>query len=259
MLPNFIIIGAQKCGTTSLLEALSAHPHVVPPKVKEPHFFDLNFHRGTSWYRRRFPFATLSTSRPVLQPGRRYMRGEATPYYLFHPLAAQRLASILPEAKLIALLRNPVDRAYSHYQHNVRRNREPLTFADAVAAEPRRLAGEADAISGDPGYSSYAHRHYSYVARGEYAGQLARFTRHFDKTSLIVLKSEDFFAATSYWVNRVFDFLDLAPLPSEQIPIQPQNVGGYDQIDVFTRAKLEQYYRPHNEYLQQIVSPELGW
>lgn len=251
MLPSFLIIGAQKCGTTSLLQALNAHPLVVPPKVKEPHYFDLRFHENILWYRRRFPVARPWRSNQPLRPVRRRVRGEATPYYLFHPLSAERIAHTLPNVKLVVLLRNPVDRAYSHYQHNVRANREPLTFPDALDAEPQRLAGEAEKIRNRPGYYSYTHQHYSYLTRGEYVTQLNPFTRLFPRENLLVLKAEDFFSATTFWVNEVLHFLELPALPDGSIPITPQHTGSYDKLGGTTRQALEPYFKVHNRHLKE--------
>src|SRR5436189_26280 len=131
-LPDFLILGAQKAGTTALYAYLRWHPQVTGPSFKEVSFFDRHYARGERWYRAHLPVR------------RRAVVGEASPSYLFHPLAPERVARMLPEARLIALLRNPVDRAFSHYQHEVALGREQLSFEDALAgefAEPnRRLA-----------------------------------------------------------------------------------------------------------------------
>ena len=97
---------------------------------------------------------------------KRYLTGEATPYYLFHPHAAGRLAELIPHAKLIVLLRDPVTRALSHYQHNLAMRCESLSFEEAIQAEPERLAGELEKMMNDPAYYSYNHQQYSYLARG---------------------------------------------------------------------------------------------
>ena len=133
-LPSVLIIGAQKGGTTSLFSYLVQHPDVLAPLTKEIHYFDLQYDREDKWYRGHFPFA------------RRLERGavtiDASPYYLPHPLVPARAAQLVPEAKLVAVLRDPVDRALSHYHHEVRAGRESLSFADAIDQEAERLAGE---------------------------------------------------------------------------------------------------------------------
>ena len=119
--PNFLIIGAQRCGTTSLYNYLIQHPQIVPSSKKEVHFFDLNFHLGQSWYEKHFPEVSDNI-----------LTGEASPYYIFHPLCPKRIFDYDPSVKLIVILRNPIDRAYSHYRHIVRLGHEPLKFEDAL-------------------------------------------------------------------------------------------------------------------------------
>ena len=150
-LPTFVIAGVQKCGTTSLFQALARHPQVVRPQQKELHFFDQHWGRGINWYRRQFP---------ALNPGQ--ITGESTPVYSYDPVARRRMSRTLPDARVIVVLRDPVSRAYSHYWHS-RRNQEDLTtFEEALAAEPDRLA------YGDPVQA----RRFSYVDRGRYIRQL---------------------------------------------------------------------------------------
>src|SRR6187200_1451927 len=138
-LPDFLVIGAQKAGTTALYAYLRWHPGITGPSWKEVSFFDRHWWRGEAWYRGQFP----------LRAGGRLV-GEASPSYLFHPLAPERARSLVPDAKLIALVRNPVDRAYSQYQHAVALGREPLSFEDALAAEDERLVGEVERLLADP-------------------------------------------------------------------------------------------------------------
>ena len=163
-LPDFLIIGAQKCGTSFLYRFLVEHPHVKSAFVKEVHYFDLNFAKGNHWYRSNFPLQVRNT--------RTYITGEASPYYLFHPHAAKRASMVVPGAKLIILLRNPVDRAYSHCQHQVKRvggeTRETLMLEAAREAEERPLPGELSKIIEDEYYESLSHRIRSYLKRGIY-------------------------------------------------------------------------------------------
>jgi hypothetical protein len=141
LLPDFIIIGGQRCGTTSLFNYLTQHPDVFPSCPKEVHYFSIHYHKGVNWYRSHFP---LVMQKSYVERGhdRRFVAGEATPYYIAHPHAPQRIAETVPEAKLIVLLRNPVDRAYSHYHYEVKNGLETLSFAEAIDREDERLAGE---------------------------------------------------------------------------------------------------------------------
>ncbi len=148
--PRFLIIGAQRSGTTSRYEYRLVHPRVAPAARKEIHCFDLRFDKGMDWYRAQFPDCAGGL-----------VTGEASPYYVFHPHVPERVRRHLPDVKLITLLRNPVDRAYSHYQHEVRLEREPLSFEEATEREGERLDGELDRMLEDESYYSLRHQHYS--------------------------------------------------------------------------------------------------
>ena len=246
-LPGFVVIGAQKAGTSTLYNLLIRHPQVGEAERKEIHYFDTGYERGVRWYRSRFPFK---------KAGRR-MTGEASPYYLYHPHAPRRMRSLLPEARLIALLRNPVDRAYSHYQHNRRHGREPLPFQEAIAREPERLEGELERMIGDPSYYSFAHQHYSYLDRGGYHEQLERFTEYFSREKMLVLKSERFFQDTAEVWREVLDFLDLDPSP---VPDgRTYNAGSYSDLDSQMRHSLMEHFQPGIHRLARSWGGQFEW
>ena len=143
--PDYLIIGTKRGGTTSLQQYLTAHPDVLEPKAaKASHYFDANFSKGWSWYRAHFPLQRWMDRERAA--GRPVVVGEASPYYCFHPLALDRIAARVPDVKLIIVLRDPVERAWSHYSYEVARGNEDLSFADALDAEPARTAGAADRI-----------------------------------------------------------------------------------------------------------------
>lgn len=188
MRPGFIIAGAQRCGTTSLFRMLAKHPDVQPPAfTKGIHYFDTadRYRRGARFYGAHFPLA-LGNGRKVT--------GEASPYYVFHPLAARRIAEDLPDARVIVLLRDPVERAFSAHKQETWRGFETLPFEDALDAEPARLAGEEERILADPTYQSFAHQHHAYVGRGHYAPQLRRMEQAIGRDNLLVLDADRFFA-----------------------------------------------------------------
>ena len=245
-LPRFFIIGAQRAGTRSLYEELSRHPDVQPARTEEVHFFSLFFDRGLRWFLSQFP---------PLAAGQ--MTGEASPYYLFHPLAPQRMHAVVPEAKLIVLLRDPVDRAYSHYQLEVRQGYEPLSFEDAIAAEEERLAGEEARILDDDTYVSFTHQHYSYLARGRYAEQLERWLARFPRQQLLVLRSETMAEDPVATFRRVTDFLGLAPHPAAAVG--PVNEASYPPMAPDTRRRLEAYFAEPNAALADLVGTGLTW
>lgn len=195
MRPTFLIAGAQRCGTTSLFQMLAQHPEVIPPAItKGVHYFDTaaRYAKGENFYRAHFPLALPRRQDSVT--------GEASPYYIFHPLAAERIARDLPGVRLIVLVRDPVERAFSAHKQETWRGFETLPFAEALAAEPARLAGEEESIISNPSYQSFSHQHHAYVGRGQYAPQLRRMAEAIGKENLLVLDADHFFTDPSeHW------------------------------------------------------------
>jgi hypothetical protein len=235
-LPDFVVIGGKKCGTTYLYHLLSLHPLVEPAATKELHFFDALFDEGVEWYRQCFP-------KPRLKDGRNTITGEATPY-MNVPHAPERMAKVIPQARLIALLRNPVDRAYSDYQMLSRKGDETRTFEEVM---------DYDNLDDAP---------HKYLSRGVYVDQLARWSEFFPKEQMLVLKSEDFFENPQHTLKAAFDFLGLPawePEASEIIP-KKRNKGDYEKkVDSSTRRRLEEYFEPHNRRLYDFLGKDLGW
>lgn len=263
ILPSYIIIGAQRAGTTSLFDYLCRHPDVAAPTAstqevawsKELHFFDDRFWRGLDWYRSFFP---LSLSRWIARrAGRDLVAGEATPSYLFHPAVPERVRATLPGIRLVALLRDPIERAYSHYQLMVRTGRETLSFEDALAAEDERLAGEEERILADPRYTSHRYRHRAYAKRGLYADQLERWFAHFPREQLLVLSAEELLARPAEVYAEVLSFLELRPW--ELRHFVRRNRGSYAPIDPAFRARLEQRFAEPNARLARLLNRDLGW
>jgi hypothetical protein len=249
-LPSALVIGAQRSGRTSLFNYLVRHPDVLPPFGKEIHYFDLHYAKGIMWYRGRFPYQYR------LRGG--VLTLDASPYYLAHPQAAARAARLLADAKLIALLRNPVDRAFSHDQHEVRDGRETLSFAEAVEREPGRLAGEEERLRNDPDYYSYNHHRFSYLGRGHYAEQLRRWVEHFPRSRLLVLQSERLFRDPGATVGAVQQFLGLRPHQDQAYEAYYQ--GRYDsQVPAELRRRLVAHFEPHNRELYRWLGEEFDW
>jgi hypothetical protein len=241
--PDFVIIGAQRGGTTSLHAYLSAHRNVLTPAKKELHYLTDRYERGRDWYLGQFPCSVPAGT----------ITGEATPYALFHPLAPERLRQIAPRAKLIALLRNPADRAYSHYLLERSRGFETLDFAAALDAEEDRLAGEVAKFGSDSAYVSEAHKHASYLARGDYAPQLVRWFAHVPREQILVLRSEDLFAQPAETTAQVAAFLDLAT--AVDFPFTVHNRSAGPRLEPALRARLSAHFAPKNARLEQL----LGW
>lgn len=249
MLPGFLVIGTKRGGSTSLYEYVIRHPDVAGCLLtKGSHYFDVNFGRGWSWFRAAFPLAG----------GRRAIAGEASPYYMFHPLAPQRIAAALPDVRLIAVLRDPVERAWSHYQYERRRGYEDLPFEEALRREPERLAGEAERMVAEPGYTSFAHRHLSYLARGRYAEQLERIHALIPSSRVLVLQSEALFGDTDAELERVWRFLGLEPFRIGRAPIF--KAGGHGEaMPAPTRAWLERRFAVPNQELYRLPGIGFRW
>lgn len=222
MLPDFLVIGTMRGGTSSLYKYLSGHPDVAPPLRKEVEYFTRYFERGPAWYRRHFPLRLRGRVHEGLHH-RALRTFEATPYYLLDPRAPSRAQAQLPDARLVVLLRDPVDRAYSHYQHAVRLGFEQLSFAEAVESEDARLAPELSRLSADDDYSSRVHHRFSYLARGDYAAQLNRWLDHYPRNQLLLVESSDLYAQPARTYGTVLEFLGLAPW-------QPATFGNHSYV-----------------------------
>jgi hypothetical protein len=257
LLPSYLIIGAQRAGTTSLHRYLVQHPAVrTMLRTKGVHFFDTNYGRGIDWYASRFP-TRLYGWYVRRRHGMELRTGEASPYYVFHPQVPYRVARHLPDVKLILLLRDPVVRAYSQYQHEVSRGFETLGFEEAIRAEPERLAGEHERLLAEPFYNSFHHQHHSYLARGRYDEQLATWRSLFPDEQLLVLTSERFFAEPHRTFQRVLDFLELPPFTPAAYEVH--NAHDYRQMGEAMRSLLLEYYRDPNRRLYETLGEDLGW
>lgn len=250
VLPNFIIIGVQKGGTSSLFNYLLQHPDVFPGYKKEVKFFDGNYHKGLGWYRFNYPLMTQMSD-----PGEQ--TGEASPSYVFHPLVPQRIKETLPHIKLVLLLRNPVARAYSHYQGNMRKGHEELSFEEAIEMEQSRLAGEKEAIIADQHHPMYKYLVYSYLARGIYIDQIKNWLKSFPREQILIQRSEDLFSNPQKVYSRVLAFLGLPDWNLENFEII--NLGSYDEINPKTENKLKAFFKPYNHELYDFLGTNFGW
>ena len=254
MLPSFLIVGAQRCGTTSMSRTLAEHPAVFSAVLhEEVHYFDNAYVRGLSWYRSHFPLSAPARRR-ARAAGLSPMAFESSPYYLFHPLAARRIARELPSVRLLVLLRDPVERAYSGHAHEVAHGYETEPFERALELEQSRLEGEEERIMADPAYCSFSHQHHSYRARGEYARQLEQLERYFGRDRIHIVDSG---ADPAPAYERVLEFLGL---PNRGHPAFPhRNARPRSPMPASVRATLEEHFRPHDERLQSWLGHEPSW
>lgn len=250
VLPDYLIIGAQRCGTTTLQGLISSHPRVQPPMLRKGiHYFDTDFKKGESWYRSQFPFQARASEG--------FVTGEASPYYLFHPLAPGRIVDLIPDIKVIALLRDPVERAISHHKHEVRRGYEDLALTEALGAEEDRLAGEEEKMAADPGYVSFAHQHHSYQRRGFYLDQLKRYEAMLGRQNMLVVESETFWSEPEKIFGEVLSFLQLEFWMPESIP--QLNATGASRTDDSVRSGLRERFADANAALREEWGVGVSW
>src|SRR6266851_5277975 len=226
LMPDFLIIGAQKSGTTSLYYYLVEHPYIGQSSTKEVHYFE-------SRYKETF------------------ITGEASPSYLSHPHAPGRAAKLLPQAKLIVLLRNPVGRAYSQYRHNIGLGFEKLSFEDAIASQEERTKTEKEKLLANEYHSSHIYNRYAYLERGIYADQLEAWFKYFPREQMLILRSEDFFADPAPVCAQTLDFLHVPPmriaaLEKEYKQYNKSKDTTSSQMSPQMRKYLIDYYQPHN-------------
>jgi hypothetical protein len=260
--PEFVIIGAKRCGTTSLYRYLGEHPQVAPmfPSArymplmrsdqKGVHYFDSNHARGARWYRSFFRTAWARKRAGQIA-------GEASPYYLFHPRVASLAAAEIPGARLIVLLRDPVERTYSHWSEQRRNGVETLSFEDALAAEPERLAGELERLLADPEAVSFPYEQQSYALQSEYASSIERWLRYYPVTQMLVLRSEDLYAEPQTTYDRVTKFLGL-DAHTLRAP-EPWNAAPRSALAAETRAALVARFAPSEARLRELVDANLRW
>lgn len=257
LLPDFLIIGGQKCGTTSLYNYLAQHPCVAPAWRKEVRFFNVQYvGKSITWYRAQFPSSLYKFCIKITQ-GQDVITGEATPGYISHPHAPKRIFETIPKVKLIVLLRNPVDRAYSHYQHAVLLGKETLSFEEAIEAEPERLRGEKEKMIEDESYNSFYYGNCSYLSRGIYVDQLKVWLNLFPKEQILILNSENFSSDPPTTFRRVLEFLNLPDWECKEY--ERFNTLSYSKMHPTTREKLVDYFAPHNQRLYELIGQQYQW
>lgn len=247
-LPTVVIVGAQKAGTTQLYAYMVKHPRVMPGAKKEVDYFSKQADRSVEWYRSRFPL-----QRQVARKRAHVL--EASPSYLPTPSALRQMKTVLPDARIVVLLRDPVSRAFSHYQHRKTRHLESRSFEEAVADELRNNAFPPQrgvALRQD------AAPMLDYVARGYYALQLELLLKLYARNRVLVIDSANLFADTNAACDRVFNFLGLDSFDVESSKVY--NRGYYkEKIDPCVAARLREHYRPYDALLEELLGRPFRW
>jgi len=241
-LPDVVILGTQRGGTTSLFDWLATHPKVAPSTTKEVHYFDRHYGNGELWYRAHFPLKLVPRTSV-----------EATPYLLFYPPAPSRVAADLPRStRFVVLLRDPVQRAISQYWHSCRLGAEDQPLEVALALEQERLAGQ-DAIVASGG-ESFAHRNFSYKARGHYAEQLRRWFAAVERDRFLVMESEELWSDPR-GPARALEWLGLSPVTT---PFPATNDAPRARPEEEAVVEdLRRHFAPYNEDLFELLGRRL--
>jgi len=253
VLPDLIVIGVVRGGTTSLYHYLSQHPCIAKSAYDELGFFDSNFHLGLNWYRSLFP-TTFEKNRIKSKYGH-FMTYDVTPFYIYNPHVAQRILDVLPHVKIISILRNPVDRAYSNYYLGVRSGDEKRTFENTIDSDLKLIQEHENDSKNDNYFEQIIGK--SYLARGFYAEQLQLWMDKFPKEQLLVISSEDLASKTADTLTTIFDFLGL---PNHKIKdLTKRNEAKYPPMNPDTRKTLVEYFKPHNEKLYSLLGRRFDW
>lgn len=259
-LPGALVIGGQRCGTSSLYKYLEHHPLLLASMRKEIEYFSTEYARGEAWYRAHF--ASRARHRWLgARHGTPAVAYEATPLYLFHPLAPARTAALVPNAKLIVVLRDPVERAWSHYHHEARRGREVRTFEAAIAEEPALVAAELSEIDANPFHSTKQLNNVAFVSKGRYAEQIERWLEHFPRERFLFLRTEDLFGDPAAIYREITAFL---AVPAGAPPVfanysYPAGAPDRTTMAPQTRSRLQSEFRPHNQRLYELIGRDMDW
>ena len=266
--PDFLLIGAKRGGTTSMYRYLLDHPQVLPlfpssrvlplaDDMKGVHFFDSNWAQGESWYRSHFPSARARAAQER-STGLRAVSGESSPYYLFAPRAAQRAAAVVPQARILLMLRDPVERTYSHWKEQRRRGMETLDFRAALAAESERLAGQEQRLAGDDTAISLAHEHQGYVRQSCYVDGLSSWLGHFSREQVLIVWSDQFYRDAQPVFDDVCRHLAIAERPIRDARRWNETPAAAAIPDDL-RAELSATFAPYDDALRDLLKTPLGW
>ena len=250
ILPDFFVIGVVRSGTTSLFHYLNQHPNIAGALYDELGYFDDNYHLGVNWYKSLFP--TIFTKKRIQKEHGKFLSFDDTPFYIYNPQVARRIHENFPNAKMILLLRNPIDRAYSNYNLT---NFAKLTFDEFIKNE----IDEINNIDLDSKDESYLVNNFyeKILPRGFYAKQLEAWYQIFPKEKILINSSEDFANNTDEVLNQIFNFLEI-----KQVKIKDttkHNVRKFPPMEQKTRDYLIEFFKPYNESLYKLINEKFDW
>jgi len=258
VLPDFLIIGFPKCGTTSLYEYLIQHPDIYPPIGKEIDYFDRLYSRKNNWYKVKFPTAFQKNFiEKILK--RHFLTGEATPRYIFHPHAIHRIKKTIPNSKFIVLLRNPIERAFSHYNMNVKNGYEYQSFENAVKNEQKRIQGRYEKMSNDPNFYSWDYDLFAYLEQGIYVEKLKRWMHVFPKEQFLIIQSEEFLENPPKIYYKALQFLNLGKWEPKSFTLYKKRQITDNKVNPELRKYLSDFFKPYNEDLFNLLGKKFDW
>ena len=253
VLPDFLVIGAKRCGTTSLFYHLPEHPCIS----KSPHdnmgFFNDNFHLGVNWYKSFFP--TIFTRNKIKSEFGNFLAFDVTTTYMEEESTANNVYQIKPNMKIIVILRNPVDRAYSQYHLNLREKAEKRSFEDAMEENMNELNKESyERYEIKPKFSVEEN---NYLKKGLYAQQLRHWLNIFPMESMLILSTEEFESNQQVIYNKIFEFLNISQFEVKNT--EKMEKGSYPQMKSETRSLLLDYFRSYNKELFRLIDKKFDW
>ncbi|MEH7380605.1 sulfotransferase domain-containing protein [Bacillus sp. JJ1533] len=250
-MPDFIIIGQQKCGTSALYVNLVRHPNIAAAEQKELYFFNNHYEKGLDWYRNQFPSLVLETANTIT--------GEATPNYIDDPLAPQRVFQCMPNVKLIILLRNPVDRAYSQYQMGARNgsciiNGRLPSFEEFIEKEMNLPENYYENLD-----RKIYLEHYRFLERGIYINKIEKWIKVFPQEQMMIIKSEEFYHDPYKVYKEVLAFLNVPVWEPNKFEFINKFRDKYPKLNETTKQELISYFKPYNERLYRFLGRDLQW
>ena len=254
VLPNFFVIGGVRCGTTSIYHYLGQHNCIKQAAYDELGYFDDNFHLGLNWYRSLFP--TKFMQKNIESEYKKFLTYDVTPFYIYNPLVVDRIFKFSPNAKIIAVLRNPIDRAYSNYNQKMQDEGDTkTTFEEIVYSEIEKIENDEN---DEENHAFLVDEFYELLlARGFYAKQLEFWFKKFPRKNVLLISSEELATNTDKTVSEIFEFLEV---PNQKISdLTKQNERKYPRMKDSTRNTLINFYKPYNEKLFSMLDSKFDW
>ena len=253
VLPDFLVIGAKRCGTTSLFYHLPEHPCISKSPYDNMGFFNENFHLGVNWYRSFFP--TTFTRNKIKSKFGNFLSFDVTTRYMEEESTANNVYQTKPNMKIIVILRNPIDRAYSQYHLNVREKVERRSFEDVIKEDMDRLDKESSEHHEiKPKFSAEEN---NYLKKGLYALQLRHWLKIFPRENILIISTEEFESNQQIIYNKIFKFLNISQFEVKNT--EKMEKGNYPPMKSETRNLLLDYFRPYNRELFELINMEFYW